>query len=89
MIHYKGLQEDDIKKLHTTAPEELTDQELLHSTISATDLVRKHSDGWDKDHPKCLFCVKTYRFTTFTVQCHMTSQVTDSGKHKVRQRFEA
>ena len=44
----KGLQEDDIQKLHTTAPEQLTDQELLLSTISAADLDRKHSDGWDK-----------------------------------------
>jgi hypothetical protein len=42
--------------IHTTAPEQLTDQELLLSTIvSATDLARKHSDGWDKEHPKCLF----------------------------------
>ena len=34
MMHNKGLQEDDIQKLHTTAPEQLTDQELLLSTIS-------------------------------------------------------
>ncbi len=52
MMHNKGLQEDDIQKLHTTAPEQLTDQELLLSTISASDLVRKHSGGWDKEHPK-------------------------------------
>ena len=78
----KVLQEDDIQKIHTTAPEQLTDQELLLSTISATDLVRKHSDGWDNEHPKCLFCGKAYSHRTFTVQCHMTSQVTVSGKHK-------
>ncbi len=78
----KVLREDDIQKLHTTAPEQLTDQELLLSTISAADLARKHSGGWDKEHPKCLFCGKAYRFRTFTVQCHMTSQVTGSGKHK-------
>ena len=77
-----NLKEDEIQKLHTTAPEQLTDQELLLSTISATDLVRKHSGGWDKEHPKCLFCSKAYRHRTFTVQCHMTSQVTVSGKHK-------
>ncbi len=49
------------------------------STISATDLVRKHSGDWDKENPKCLFCGKTYRFRTFTVQCHVTSEVTDQG----------
>ena len=82
MMRNKGLQEDGIQKLHTTAPEQLTDQELLLSTISAADLARKHSGGWDKEHPKCLFCGKAYRFRTFTVQCHMTSQVTGSGKNK-------
>ena len=82
MMRNKVLREDDIQKLHTTAPEQLTDQELLLSTISAADLARKHSGGWDKEHPKCLFCGKAYRFRTFTVQCHMTSQVTGSGKHK-------
>jgi hypothetical protein len=82
MMHNKGLQEDDIQKLHTTAPEQLTDQELLLSTISAADLVRKHYGGWDKQHPKCHFCGKAYRFRTSTVQCHMTSHITGSGKHK-------
>ena len=82
MMRNKVLQEHDIQKFHTTAPEQLTDQELLLSTISVADLVRKHSGGWDKEHPKCLFCGKAYRFRTFTVQCHMTSQVTVSGKHK-------
>ncbi len=53
MIRNKGLQEDDIQKLHTTAPEQLTDQELLLSTISVTDFARKHSGGWDKEYPKC------------------------------------
>ena len=56
MMRNKVLREDDIQKLHTTAPEQLTDQELLLSTISAADLARKHSGGWDKEHPKCLFC---------------------------------
>ena len=55
MIRNNGLQEDDIQKIHTTAPEELTDQELLLSTISEADLSRKHSGSWDKEHPKCLF----------------------------------
>ena len=82
MMRNKGLQEDDIQKLHTTAPEQLTDQELLLSTISVADLVRKQSGGWDKEHPKCLFCGKAYRHRTFTVQYHMTSQVTVSGKRK-------
>ena len=82
MMRNKGLQEDDIQKLHTTAPEQLTDQELLLSTISVSDLPGKHSGGWDKEHPKCLFCGKTYSHRTFTVQCHMTSQVTGSGEHK-------
>jgi hypothetical protein len=86
MMHNKGLQEDDMQKIHTTPPEQLTDQELLLSTISATDLDRKHSvhsGGWDIEHPKCLFCGKSYRFRTFAVQCHMTSQVTTgNGKHK-------
>ncbi len=82
MMRNKGLQEDDIQKLHTTAPQQLTDHELFLSKISAADLARKHSGGWDKEHPKCLFYGKAYRFRTFTVQCHMTSQVTDSGKHE-------
>ena len=55
-MRIKGSQEDDIQELHTTAPEQLTDQELLLSTISAADLDRKHSVGWDKECPKCLFC---------------------------------
>ncbi len=46
MMCNKVLQEDDIQKLHTTAPDQLTDQELLLSTISVTDLARKHSGGW-------------------------------------------
>jgi hypothetical protein len=29
-----------------------------------------------------LFCSKTYRFRIFTVQCHMTSQITGSGKQE-------
>ena len=58
-----NLKEDDIQKLHTTAPVQRTDQELLLSTISVADLARKHSGGWDKEHPKCLFCSKAYRDT--------------------------
>ncbi len=57
-----NLKEDDIQKLHTTAPEQLTDQEVLLSTISAADLAKKRSGGWDKENPKCLFC-KAYRGT--------------------------
>ena len=82
MMRNKGLQEDDIQKLHTTAPGQLTDQEVLLSSISVTDLVRKHSVGWDKEYPKCTFCSKDLRFRTFTVHCHMTSQIIGSGKHK-------
>ena len=80
MPRKKGLEEAEIQKLHTTAPEHLTDDELLLSTFCAEDLARKHSGGWDIDHPKCLFCGKGYRFRTFTTQCHMTSQIKDSGK---------
>ena len=58
MMRKKGLQEDDIQKLHTTAPEQLTDQELLLSTISAADLARKHSGGWDKEHPSVYSAAK-------------------------------
>jgi hypothetical protein len=75
MMRNKGLQEDDIQKFLTTAPEQLTDQELLLSTISATDLVKKHSGGWDKEHPKCLFYGKAYRHRTFTVQCHLSGDL--------------
>ncbi len=68
-----NLKEDDIQKLHTTAPEQLPDQKLLLSTMSEADLARKHSGGWDKEHPRCLlFCYKGYRHRTFTAQCHMT-----------------
>ena len=81
-MRIKGLQEDDIQNFHTTTPDQLTDQELLLGTISVSDLVRKHSVGWDKEYPKCPFYSKSLRFRTFTVQCHMTSQITDSGKHK-------
>ncbi len=38
--------------------------------------------GWDKEYPKCTFCSKALRLRTFTVQCHMTSQIIGSGKHK-------
>ena len=48
-----GLREDDIQKLHTTVPEELTDQKRFLSTIFVSDLVRKNSDGWDKEYPEC------------------------------------
>jgi hypothetical protein len=41
MTGNKVLHEDDIQKFHTTTPEELTDQALLLSTISTTDLDRK------------------------------------------------
>jgi hypothetical protein len=80
MPRKKGLEEAEIQKLHTTAPEHLTDDELLLSTFCAEDLARKHSGGWDNDHPKCRFCGKGYRFRTFTTQCHMTSQIKGSGK---------
>ena len=76
----KGLGEAEIQKLYTTAPEHLTDDELLLSTFCAEDLARKHSGGWDNDHPKCRFCGKGYRFRTFATQCHMTSQIKGSGK---------
>ncbi len=36
----KGLEEDDIQKLYTTAPEQLTDEELLLSTFCVDDLQR-------------------------------------------------
>ena len=58
MMRTEGLQEDDIQKLHTTVPDQLTDQELLLSTISVADLVRKHSGGWGKEFPKCTFFSK-------------------------------
>jgi len=47
MPRKKGLEEAEIQKLHTTAPEHLTDDELLLSTFCAEDLARKHSGGWD------------------------------------------
>jgi hypothetical protein len=43
MSRKKGLEEAEIQKLHTTAPEYLTDDELLLSTFCAEDLDRKHS----------------------------------------------
>jgi hypothetical protein len=52
MMQKKGLQEDDIQKIHTTAPEQLTDQELLLITISGTDLARKHSGKEIYNHYK-------------------------------------
>ena len=71
----KGLEEGDIQKLHTTPPEQLTDEELLLSTFCVDDLQRKSSAAWDKQHPKCLFCRKPYRYRTFQVQYHMTSRI--------------
>ena len=47
-----GLREYDIQNLHTTEHEQLTDQKLFLITICAVDLVRKHSGGWDKEHPE-------------------------------------
>ena len=71
----QGLEEDDIQKLHTTPPEQLTDEELLLSTFCVDDLQRKSSTVWDKQDPKCLFWRKPYRYRTFQVQCHMTSRI--------------
>ena len=80
----KFLHEADTQKIHTTTPEQLTDQELFLTAICVTELVRKHSShsGWDKVNPKCFFWSKVKRFRTFTVQWHITSQITVSGKHK-------
>ena len=39
MMSNKVLQEDDIQKLHTTAPEQLTDQELLGLLVDKDDLI--------------------------------------------------
>jgi hypothetical protein len=73
------LEEDDIQKLHTTPPEQLTDEELLLIMFCVDDLQRKSSVAWDNQHPKCLFWRKPYRYRTFQVQCdmarHMTSQI--------------
>ncbi len=69
------LNNKQIQKLHTTAPDQLTDRELLLSSISVSDLDRKHSGGWDKEYPKCTFGSKAF-------QWHMTSQITDRGKHQ-------
>ena len=46
MPRKKGLEEAEIQKLHTTAPEHLTDDELLLSTFCVEDLatVRKRKD---------------------------------------------
>ena len=44
--------------------------------------VDENSGGWDKEYLKCTFCSKALRFRTYTVQWHMTSQITGSGKHK-------
>ena len=72
----KGLEEGDIQKLQTPAPEQLTDEELLFSTFCVVDdLQRKISATWDNQHPKCLFWRKPYRYRTFQVQCHMTSRI--------------
>ena len=68
MMRKKGLQEDDIQKLHTTAPEQLTDQELLLSTISAEDLDRKHSVGWDKESLSARPSLKQKQFK-FSTRC--------------------
>ena len=85
MPRKKGLEEAEIQKLHTTAPEHLTDDELLLSTFCAEDLARKHSGGWDNDHPKCRFCGKGYRFRTgkqsrVTEVCSMESKTDDALK---------
>jgi hypothetical protein len=78
----KGLEEGDIQKLHTTPPEQLTDEELLLSTFCVDDLQRKSSAGWDKQHPKCLFCRKPYRYRTF--DRHMTSRIKGNNARVVR-----
>ena len=73
------MEEDDIQKLHTTPPEQLTDEELLLNTFCVVDdLQRKSSASWDKQHPKCLFWRKPYRYGTFQVKCHMTSRIKDN-----------
>jgi hypothetical protein len=54
------LEEEEIQKIHTTVPEHLVDDELLLSAFCAEDLVRRHSGGWDNDHPNCLFFSKPH-----------------------------
>ncbi len=49
MQRKQGLEEAEIQKIHTTAPEHLTDDKLLLSTLCTEGLVRKHSGGWDND----------------------------------------
>ena len=49
MKRKQGLEEAEIQKVHTTAPEHLTDDKLLLSTLCAEGLARKHSGGWDND----------------------------------------
>jgi hypothetical protein len=46
MPRKKGLGDAEIQKLHTTAPEHLTDDELLLSTFCAEGLARKHSTDY-------------------------------------------
>ena len=43
MQRKQGLEEAEIQKIHTTAPEHLTDDKLLLSTLCAEGLARKHS----------------------------------------------
>ncbi len=43
MQRKQGLEEAEIQKLDTTAPEHLTDDKLLLSTLCAEGLARKHS----------------------------------------------
>ncbi len=53
MQRKQGLEESERErerqKIHTTAPEHLTDDKLLLSTLCAEFLARKHSGGWDND----------------------------------------
>ncbi len=82
MPRKKGLEEAEIQNLHTTAPEHLTDEELLLSTFCAEDLARKHSGGWDNDRSGVAPEAQGY----LSQNCQ-SARVLTSGRHGAPQVF--
>jgi hypothetical protein len=76
------LEEDDIKKMHVTPPEKLTDEELLLTTFCVDDLQRKNSSSWDKHHPsthQVPLLLETIQVQDFSGP--MTHDLSDTRQH--------
>ena len=67
-----------------TPAAQLSDEDLYLSTIRRDDQDRNHGGSWGKKYPKCFFCNKEYRFSKFSVECHMDSALSKKSDGRER-----